>query len=53
MTLTAQRPKQQPKKDISFRLGGELLSFYQQLPLATKTAILERALASYYQQYLI
>jgi hypothetical protein len=53
MALTAQRQINNPKKEISFRLSGELLIFYESLTSFTKTAILERALASYYEKFLV
>ena len=46
MTLTYQR-KSNPRKEISFRLTEDLFSFYNSLPLRSKTAILERVLGSY------
>jgi len=52
MPLTYQRETNYPKKEISFRLTDELLSFYQTLSPYTKTLILERSLGSYYYQYL-
>jgi len=48
MALTYQR-KNNPRKEISFRLTEELFDFYNTLPLRSKTAILERVLGSYYQ----
>src|SRR5439155_19297700 len=48
MTLTYQR-QNNPRKEISFRLTEELFNFYNSLPPRSKTAILERALGSYYQ----
>jgi len=49
MPLTYQR-ENNPKKEISFRLAGELLTFYESLSDQTKNLILERALGSYYQR---
>jgi len=48
MALTYQR-QNNPRKEISFRLTEELMTFYNSLPPRSKTAILERALGSYYQ----
>ena len=53
MKLTQPRVKENPKRDVAFRLADELLNFYNSLPSLAKTAVLERALASYYQQYLL
>ncbi|MDR1670309.1 MAG: hypothetical protein LBR43_01100 [Spiroplasmataceae bacterium] len=47
MTLTEQRDNNSPKKEISFRLENGLLEFYNSLPTGSRTAILERVLASY------
>ena len=46
MNLTYQR-KNNPKKEISFRLDEELGNFYQHLPPRSRTEILERVLGSY------
>jgi hypothetical protein len=48
MALTYQR-QNNPRKEISFRLTEELMTFYNSLPPRSKTEILERALGSYYQ----
>jgi hypothetical protein len=52
ITLTYQREPNNPRKEVSFRLTEELMNFYNSLPLRSKTAILERALGTYYYQYL-
>jgi hypothetical protein len=48
MPLTYQRELNNPKQEISFRLPEELMTFYQSLPLNSKTEIMERALGSFY-----
>ncbi len=48
MALTYQR-KNNPRKEVSFRLTESLFVFYNSLPPRSKTAILERALGSYCQ----
>jgi hypothetical protein len=48
MTLTYQRDFNNPRKEVSFRLTEELMSFYGSLPLSSRTEIMERALGSYY-----
>jgi len=50
MPLTYQRELDNPKKEISFRLTEELMTFYNSLPLNSKTEIMERALGSFYYQ---
>ena len=52
MPLTYQRELNNPRKEVSFRLTEELMSFYNSLPLQSKADILERALGSYYYQRL-
>jgi hypothetical protein len=52
MTLTYQREPNNPRKEISFRLTEELMTFYNSLPLSSKTDILERVLGSFYYQHL-
>src|SRR3954451_20147381 len=52
MPLTYQRELNNPRKEISFRLTEELMTFYNSLPLSSKTEIMERALGSYYDSYL-
>ena len=52
MPLTYQRKLNNPRKEISFRLTEELMTFYNSLPLQSRTDILERALGSCYYQYL-
>src|SRR6185369_14654833 len=49
MPLTYQREFNNPHKEVSFRLTEELMTFYNALPVSSKTEILERALGSYYQ----
>ena len=48
MALTYQR-KNNPRKEVSFRLTESLFVFYNSLPPRSKAAILERALGSYCQ----
>jgi|SRR6185295_9368718 len=48
MVLTYQRELNNPRKEISFRLTEELMTFYQSLPVNSRTEIMERALGSYY-----
>jgi len=48
MPLTYQRELNNPKKEVSFRLTEELMTFYNSLPLSSKTEIMERALGSYF-----
>jgi len=52
MPLIYQREPNNPKKEISFRLTEELMTFYNTLPMSSKTEIMERALGSYYDSYL-
>jgi len=52
MPLTYQRDLNNPKKEISFRLPEELMTFYNTLPMSSKTEIMERALGSFFYQYL-
>lgn len=52
MPLIYQRELNNPKQEISFRLTEELMTFYQSLPLNSKTEIMERALGSFYYQCL-
>jgi len=52
MPLTYQRELNNPRKEVSFRITEELLTFYNALPLSAKADILERALGSYYYQCL-
>jgi hypothetical protein len=48
MVLTYQRELNNPRKETSFRLTEELMTFYNTLPLNSRTEIMERALGSYY-----
>jgi hypothetical protein len=48
MPLTYQRDLNNPRKETSFRLTEELMTFYKSLPLSSRTEIVERALGSYY-----
>ena len=48
MPLTYRRELDNPRKEVSFRLTGELMTFYGSLPLSSRTGIMERALGSYY-----
>ncbi|CAG8463127.1 39503_t:CDS:10 [Gigaspora margarita] len=50
MPLTYQRELNNPRKEVSFRMTEELMTFYNSLPLQSKADILERALGSYYYQ---
>lgn len=52
MPLTYQRELNNPRKEISFRLTEELMTFYNSLPLQSRTDILERVLGSCFYQYL-
>jgi len=49
MALAYQR-KNNPRKEVSFRLTEDLFAFYNSLPPRSKAAILERALGSCYQK---
>ena len=50
MALTYQRELNNPRREVSFRLTEELMTFYNSLPLSSKTEIVERALGSYYER---
>src|SRR5437764_363803 len=50
MPLTYQRELNNPRKETSFRLTEELMTFYNSLPLSSKTEIVERTLGSYYSR---
>lgn len=50
MVLTYQREPNNPRKEVSFRMNEELMTFYNSLPLSAKADILERALGSYYER---
>ena len=52
MVLTYQREFNNPRKEVSFRLTEDLMTFYNALPLSSRTEIMERALGSYYYQWL-
>ena len=52
LPLTYQREFNNPRKEISFRLTEELMTFYNSLPLNSRTEIMERALGSFYYQCL-
>jgi len=52
MPLTYQRDFNNPRKEVSFRLTSELMTFYGSLPLSSRTGIMERALGSYYEKWL-
>ena len=52
MALTYQRELNNPRKEISFRITEDLMTFYNALPMNSKTEILERALGSYFYQWL-
>src|SRR5436305_4410126 len=48
MALTYQRELNNPRREVSFRLTEELMTFYNYLPVNCKADILERSLGSYY-----
>ena len=48
MALTYQRELNNPRKEISFRITEDLMTFYNALPMNSKTEILERVLGSYF-----
>ena len=48
IALTYRRELNNPRKEISFRLTEELMTFYNSLPLSSRTEIMERALGSYF-----
>ena len=50
MILTYQREFNNPRKEISFRITEDLMTFYNALPMNSKTEILERVLGSYYER---
>jgi len=50
MPLTYQRELDNSRKEVSFRLTEELMTFYNSLPLSSRTEIMERALGSYYSR---
>jgi hypothetical protein len=52
IVLTYQRELNNPRKEISFRLTEELMTFYNSLPMSSRTEIMERSLGSYFYQYL-
>ena len=52
MPLTYQREFNNPRKEVSFRMNGELMTFYNSLPLSAKADILERTLGSYFYRIL-
>ena len=52
MSLTYQRELNNPRKEVSFRLTEELMTFYRSLPLSSKVDVLERALSSYFYKIL-
>src|SRR5216117_3148432 len=52
MPLTYQRDLNNPKKEVSFRLTEELMTFYNTLPMSSKTEIMERALGGFYNERL-
>jgi hypothetical protein len=53
MPLTYQRELNNPRKETSFRLTEELMTFYNSLPLSSRTGIMERASGSYYYHAMI
>lgn len=46
--LTYQRDLNNPRREVSFRMTEDLMSFYNSLPMSSKVDILERALGSYF-----
>ena len=48
MPLTYQRELNNPRKEVSFRMTEELMTFYNSLPLSSRTEIMERTLGSYF-----
>jgi hypothetical protein len=52
MPLTYQREPNNPRKEVSFRMTEELMTFYGSLPMSSKTEIMERTLGSYFYQIL-
>jgi|SRR5436853_940073 len=48
MPLTYQRELNNLRKEVSFRLTEELMTFYNALPLGSRAEVMERALGSYY-----
>src|SRR3954464_1052919 len=50
--LTYQRDLNNPRKEVSFRMTEDLMSFYNSLPMSSKVDILERALGSYFYKIL-
>src|SRR4051794_7905825 len=52
MPLTYQRDLNNPRKEVSFRMTEDLMTFYYSLPLNSKVDILERALGSYFYKIL-
>src|ERR1043165_9550168 len=48
MPLTYQRELNNLRKEVSFRMTEELMTFYNSLPLSSKADILERTLGSYF-----
>lgn len=52
LPLTYQRDLNNLRKEVSFRMTEELMTFYNSLPLSSKADILERALGSYFYKSL-
>lgn len=52
ISLTYQRDLNNPRKEVSFRMTEDLMSFYNALPMSSKVDILERALGSYFYKIL-
>ena len=50
MPLTYQRELNNPRKEVSFRMTEELMTFYNSLPMNSRTEIMERAWGSYYER---
>ena len=48
MPLTYQRELNNPRKEVSFRLTEELMTFYNSLPMNSRTEIMERILGRYF-----
>jgi hypothetical protein len=46
--LIYQRELNNPRKEVSFRMTEELMTFYNTLPMSSRTEIMERCLGSYF-----
>lgn len=52
MPLTYQRDLNNPRKEVSFRMTEDLMTFYNSLPMSSRTEIMERALGSCFYKIL-